>query len=46
MWLKFCQGSVTVLQKIANYKEVRVKLTNNQLKKLQSATKKIRPKQD
>ena len=36
---KFSQGSVTVLQKIANYQEARVKLTNTQLNKLRSAAK-------
>ena len=30
MRFKFSQGSVTVLQKIGNYKEARVKLTNTQ----------------
>ena len=30
-WLKFSQGCVTVLWKIANYEETRVKFTNNQL---------------
>ena len=37
--LKFSQGSVTVLSKIANYQEVRVKLTNTQLNKLKSTAK-------
>ena len=32
--------SMTVLQKIANYQEARVKLTNTQLNKLKSAAKK------
>ena len=36
---KFSQGSVTVLEKIANYQETRVKLTNTQLNKLKSAAK-------
>ena len=35
--LKFSQGSVTVLQKMANYQEARVKLTNTRLNKLKSA---------
>ena len=35
--LKFSQGSVIVLQKIANYQEARVKLTNTQLNKLKYA---------
>ena len=37
--LKFSKGNVTVLQKMANYQEVRVKLTNTQLKKLKPAPK-------
>ena len=37
--LKVSQGSVTVLWKMANYQEARVKLTNTQLKKLKSAAK-------
>ena len=37
--LKFSQGSVTVLSKIANYEEARVKLTNTQLNKLKFAAK-------
>ena len=37
--LTFSQGSVTVLQKMANYQEPRVKLTNIQLNKLKSAAK-------
>ena len=37
--LKFSQGSVTVLKKMANYQEVRIKLTNTQLNKLKSAAK-------
>ena len=37
--LKFSQGSVTVLQKMVNYQETRVKLTNTQLDKLKSAAK-------
>ena len=32
--LKFSQGSVTVLKKMGNYQEVRVKLTDTQLNKL------------
>ena len=39
--LKFSQGNVTVLQKIANYQETRVKLTNTQLNKLKSAATKM-----
>ena len=38
-FLKFSQGSVKFLQKIANFEEARVKLTNNQLKKLESTSK-------
>ena len=38
--LKFSQGSVTVLQKMANYQVKRVKLTNTQLNKVKSAAKK------
>ena len=37
--LKFPQGTVAALQKMANYQEVRVKLTNTQLYKLKSAAK-------
>ena len=37
--LKFSQGSVTVLSKIVNYQEARVKLTNTQLNKLKSTAK-------
>ena len=37
--LKFSQGGVTFLQKMAKYEEERVKLTNNQLKKLKSPAK-------
>ena len=37
--LKFSQGSVTVLQKMANRQEVKVKLTNTQLNKLESTAK-------
>ena len=33
------QGTVTVLKKMANYEEVRVKVANNQLKKLESEGK-------
>ena len=35
--LKYSQGSVTLLQKLANYQETRVNLTNTQLNKLNSA---------
>ena len=35
--LKYSQGSVTLLQKMANYQETRVNLTNTQLNKLNSA---------
>ena len=37
--LKFSQGSVTVLKKMANDQEARVKLTNTQLNKLKPAAK-------
>ena len=37
--LKFSQGSVTLLQKMANYQETRVNSTNTQLNKLNSAAK-------
>ena len=37
--LKLSQGSVTVFKKTASYQEVRVKLTNTQLNKLQSPAK-------
>ena len=37
---KLFQGSVTVLWKMTSYQEARVKLTNTQLSKLKSATKK------
>ena len=37
--LRFCQGSLTVLQIMANYKEARDELTNTQLNKLKSAAK-------
>ena len=37
--LKFSQRSVTVLKKMVNYEEARVKLKNNQLKKLEPAAK-------
>ena len=37
--LKLSQGSVTVLQKMANYQQGRVKVTNTQLNKLKSAAK-------
>ena len=41
--LKLSQGHVTLLQKIANYEEARVKLTNTQLNKLKYvALKKLR----
>ena len=36
MRLKFSQGSVAVLQKMADYEEARVEPTNTQLNKLQS----------
>ena len=35
--LKYSQGSVTLLQKMANYQETRVNLTNTQLNKLNYA---------
>ena len=38
--LKFSQGSVTVLQKMLNYQEAKVKLTNTQLNELKFAAKK------
>ena len=42
--LKLSQGSVTVLWRMINYKEARVKLTNTRLNKLKSAVKsKARP---
>ena len=37
--LEFSQGRVKVLQNMANYQQVRVKLTNTQLNKLKSAAK-------
>ena len=37
--VKCSQGSVTVLQKVADYQEARVKLTNTQLNKSNSAAK-------
>ena len=37
--LKFSQGSVIVLQKVTNYHEARVKLSNTQLNKLKSTTR-------
>ena len=37
--LKLSQGSVTVLQKMANYQQGRVKAANTQLNKLKSAAK-------
>ena len=39
MRIKLSQGNVEVLWKMGNYEEARVKLTNTQLNKLQSATK-------
>ena len=39
-WLKLSQGSKTVLQKMANYQEVGVKVTNTQPNKLKSAAEK------
>ena len=39
--LKFSEGSVTVSWKMANYEEVRAKLTNTQLNKLKSVGKDI-----
>ena len=44
MRLKFSQGSVTVLHKMANYKGTTVKLINTQLNKLKSAGQNIRKK--
>ena len=35
--VKFSQGRVTVLEKMENYREARVKLANTQLSKLESA---------
>ena len=35
--LKFLQGSVAILEKMANYQEARVKLTTTQLNKLKSS---------
>ena len=40
MRIYFSQESVTVLQKMANYQEARVKLTNAQLNKFKSGTEK------
>ena len=37
--IKLSQRSVTVLKKMVNYEEARVKLKNNQLKKLEPAAK-------
>ena len=37
--VKVSQGNLAHLQKMANYKEARVKLTNTQLKKLKSSAK-------
>ena len=37
--VKFSQGSVTVLQKMANYENANVNLTNAQQKKIKSAAK-------
>ena len=39
MRLTYSQGSATVLQKMANYQEARVKLTNTQLNKSKSTAK-------
>ena len=39
MRLKLFQKGVTVLKRIANYQEARVKLTNTKLDKLKSAAK-------
>ena len=39
MRVTYSQGSATVLQKMANYQEARVKLTNTQLNKSKSTTK-------
>ena len=39
-WLKLSEGSKTVLQKMANYQEVGVKVTNTQPNKLKSAAEK------
>ena len=38
--VKFSQGSVTVLQKMANYEEANVNLTNTQQKKNRICSKK------
>ena len=38
--LKFSQGSVMVLQKMANYQEVRLYQVNTQLNKLKSTARK------
>ena len=37
--IRFSQGGVTVLQKMVNYEEARVNLTNTQLNKLKPAAK-------
>ena len=37
--LKFSQGRIAVLQKMANYEEARGKLINSQLNKIKSAAK-------
>ena len=37
--LKFSQGSATVLKKMENYQEARVRLTNTKLNKLKSVVK-------
>ena len=37
--LKFSQGSITALKKMANYDKTRVKLINSQLNKLKSVAK-------
>ena len=38
--LNFSQGSVTVLQRMSNYEEARVNLTNMRLSKLKPSAKK------
>ena len=42
---KFSKGSVTVLLKMTNYQEARVKLTHTQLNKLKSAAAKYKTEQ-
>ena len=37
--IKFCQGSVTVSQKMANYQEAKVKVKIKQINKLKPAAK-------